>query len=104
MRRAFGPGRPSYKGNNHAPAPLCPLGTRRDGRPYSRWGRRACSGYVGAHFVEGFGFTTQAVDLGPAGDAGLDLVAQHGAFDEFAVLLVVGNGVRARANHAHAAL
>ena len=46
----------------------------------------------------------QAVDLGPAGDAGFDLVAQHVAFDEFAVLLVVGNGVRARANDAHAAL
>ena len=57
-----------------------------------------------AHLVEGVGFAAQAVDLRPAGDARLDLVAQHVALDQLAVLLVVGDGVRARPDDAHAAL
>ena len=46
----------------------------------------------------------QAFGLGPAGEAGLDLVAQQGSLDERAGLLVVGDGVGVRADDAHAAL
>ena len=56
------------------------------------------------HLVEGAGFAAVAVDLGPAGDAGLDLVADHVALDQVAVHLVVRHGVGARADDAHAAL
>lgn len=59
---------------------------------------------AGTHLVEGFGFAAQAVDLGPAGDAGFDLVPQHVALDEFAVLLVVRDRMGTRADDAHAAL
>jgi hypothetical protein len=60
--------------------------------------------YTGGHLLHGFGLAPVAVDLGPAGDAGLDLVAQHVAGDELAVELVVGDGVGAGADDAHAAL
>jgi hypothetical protein len=56
------------------------------------------------HLVQRGGFTTQAVDLGPAGNARLDLVAQHVALDHLAVLLVVRDRVRARADDAHPSL
>ena len=36
----------------------------------------------GAHLVAGSGIPPAAVDLRAAGDAGLDLVAQHVALDE----------------------
>src|SRR5690606_26265087 len=55
------------------------------------------------HLVEGVGFAAPAVDLGPAGDAGLDLVAEHVAADELAVLLIVGDGVGAGADDGHVA-
>ena len=44
------------------------------------------------------------VHLGPAGDAGLDLVADHVALDQRPVQLVVRDGVRPRPDDAHAAL
>src|SRR5574343_1678657 len=56
------------------------------------------------HLVDGVGFATQAVDLGPAGDPGAHLVAGHVGLDDLAVLLVVGHRVRARADDAHAGL
>src|SRR3954468_8874590 len=38
-----------------------------------------------AHLVDSVGFAAQPIDLGPTGDARLDLVANHVAIDEFTV-------------------
>ena len=56
------------------------------------------------HLVERAGLAAVAVDLRPAGDAGLDLVADHVALDQVAVDFVVRHGMRARADDAHAPL
>ena len=56
------------------------------------------------HLVEGAGLAAIAVDLGPAGDAGLDLVANHIAFYQVAVDFIVRHGMRAGADDAHASL
>src|SRR5690606_41009748 len=56
------------------------------------------------HFLQGIGFTPPAVDLRPAGDTWLDLVAQHVALDLFPVELVVGHRMGSRPHDRHAAL
>src|SRR5258706_150375 len=56
------------------------------------------------HLVHAVGLAAETVHLRPPGDAGTDLVADHVALDELAVELVVRDGVRAWADHAHAAL
>src|SRR5262249_46075389 len=49
------------------------------------------------------GFAAKPVHLSPPRNARLDLVAQHVAAHELAVLLVVRHRMRARSNEAHAA-
>ena len=56
------------------------------------------------HLVQGSGLAAIAVDLGPAGNTGLDLVADHIALYQIAVDFVVRHGMRARADDAHAPL
>lgn len=56
------------------------------------------------HLFDGVCFATGTIDLGEAGNAGANFVADHVALDELAVLLVVRYGVRAGADDAHAAL
>ena len=56
------------------------------------------------HLLDRLGLAAQAVDLRQAGDAGAHLVADHVAVDQLAVHLVVRDGVRARADDAHAPL
>nr|GEU28033.1 hypothetical protein [Tanacetum cinerariifolium] len=56
------------------------------------------------HLVERVGFATQAVHLGPAGDARLDLVTQHVTLDQLAILFVVRDRMRTRTDYAHASL
>src|SRR6185437_12664432 len=58
----------------------------------------------GLHLVEGAGLAAVAIDLGPAGDSGLDLVSNHITFYEVAVDFVVRHGMRAGADDAHAPL
>lgn len=58
---------------------------------------------AGFHFVDGFGFAAAAADLRQAGNAGLHFMAQHVALDLLAVVFVMGDGVRARADHGHGA-
>ena len=58
----------------------------------------------GLHLVEGAGLAAVAIDLGPAGDSGLDLVSNHITFYEVAVDFVVRYGMRAGADDAHAPL
>ena len=41
------------------------------------------------HLFQGFGLTPPAIDLGPAGEAGPDLVPEHIARDETAVVFIV---------------
>src|SRR5690606_30409548 len=60
--------------------------------------------YPHGHLVHRLGLAARAVDLGPAGDARLDLVPDHVALDELAVGLVVGYRMRPWADHAHAPL
>ena len=55
------------------------------------------------HFFQRVGFAAPAVDLRPAGDARLHLMAQHVAFNQRAVLLVMRHRVRTRANNRHPA-
>ena len=56
------------------------------------------------HLVEGSGFAAIPVDLGPAGNTGFDLVADHVAFDQIAIDFIVRHGMRAGADNAHAPL
>ena len=56
------------------------------------------------HLVQRLGLAAEAVDLRPAGDAGLDLVADHVALDQLAIHLIVGDGVWAWPDNAHAPL
>ena len=56
------------------------------------------------HLVQGAGLAAVAVDLCPAGDAGLDLVSDHVALDQVAVDLVVRHRMGARPHDAHAPL
>ena len=55
------------------------------------------------HLVEGLGLAAEAGDLAPAGDAGLDIVADHVLVDELGVFLGVLEHVGARADDAHVA-
>ena len=55
------------------------------------------------HLVEGLGLAAEAGDLAPAGDAGLDVVADHVLVDELGVFLGVLEHVGARADDAHVA-
>src|SRR5690606_19259145 len=48
------------------------------------------------HFLEAVGLAAPAVDLGPARDAGLDLVPHHVTLDHGAIELVVGHRMRTR--------
>ena len=50
------------------------------------------------HLVNGIGFTTAASDLRQAGNAGLDTMAGHICVDLAGVIVVMGNGVRARSH------
>ena len=59
---------------------------------------------AGLHLLDQFGFAAQAVDLGPAGDPGLDLVTRQVVVDHLGILFVVGNRVRARPDDRHLAL
>src|SRR5574340_1136333 len=56
------------------------------------------------HLVQGAGLAAIAVDLGPAGDAGLDLVADHIAFYQVAIDFIVRHGMGPGADDTHAAL
>lgn len=56
------------------------------------------------HLFQRFGLAPPTADLRPAGNAGLDLVAQHVAADQLAVLLVVRHRMRPRPDHRHRAL
>ncbi|MNS87645.1 hypothetical protein D3C72_1215930 [compost metagenome] len=56
------------------------------------------------HLVERFRLAAQTIHLRPAGNARLDLVAQHVALDQLTVLLVMRHRVRARPDNAHASL
>ena len=55
------------------------------------------------HLVEGLGLAAVAGHLAPAGDAGLDIVADHVLVDELGVFLGVLEHVGARADDAHVA-
>ena len=55
------------------------------------------------HLVEGLGLAAVAGHLAPAGDAGLDVVADHVLVDELGVFLGVLEHVGARADDAHVA-
>ncbi|VDZ74223.1 Uncharacterised protein [Atlantibacter hermannii] len=55
------------------------------------------------HFFQSIGFAAPAVNLRPAGDARFDLMPQHVAFDQFAILFVMGHGMRTRADNRHTA-
>ena len=55
------------------------------------------------HLVQRVGLAAQTVDLCPAGDARLDLVAAEIAVDHRRVLLVEGNRVRSRPDDRHLA-
>src|SRR5690606_38088774 len=56
------------------------------------------------HFVDAIGLATPAIDLRPAGDAGLDLVALHVLVDEVPVLLIVSDRMRSGPDNGHAPL
>ena len=51
-----------------------------------------------------FRFTAVAVDLGPSGDAGFDLMSHHVAVNQLAVLLVMRHRMRTRSDDTHPAL
>src|ERR1700677_4887853 len=55
------------------------------------------------HLLNGIRFPTKSMNLGPTGYAWTNLVPDHVAADQLAVLLVVGNGVRTRAHETHSA-
>ena len=55
------------------------------------------------HLVEGLGLAAEAGDLAPAGDAGLDVVADHVLVDELGIFLGVLEHVGAGADNAHLA-
>ena len=55
------------------------------------------------HHPEFVGLASVAVDLGPAGDAGFDVVAGHVAIDELGVLFGVGEHVGAGTDDGHVA-
>src|SRR3954462_4996424 len=59
---------------------------------------------AGTHLFELVGFSTQAVNLGQACDAGPHLMPDHVAGDELPIQLVVRNGVWTRPYHTHPAL
>ena len=52
------------------------------------------------HLVERAGLAAVAVDLGPAGDSGLDLVSNHITFYQIAVDFIVRHGMRPGAHDA----
>src|SRR6185295_3199975 len=56
------------------------------------------------HLLDRVGLAAKAAHLREAGDAGPHLVADHVAADQLAIELVMGDGVRPRADHAHAPL
>ena len=53
------------------------------------------------HLLVGVGHAAQAVDLGPAGDPGLDVVAARIERDLALELMVMGERMRARADQRH---
>ena len=56
------------------------------------------------HFFQGICFSAPAVGLGPACDAGFDLVAHHVAEDLFSVEFIVGYGVGSGSHNGHSPL
>src|ERR1700688_3005426 len=54
-----------------------------------------------AHLFDRVGLPAKAVDLRPTGNARLDLVPDHVALDEPAILLVVCDSVRPRSHQTH---
>jgi len=58
----------------------------------------------GFHFVQCVSFSPATVNLGIAGNAGFNFVAQHIALYLLSIVFVMGYGVGARANDRHGAL
>jgi len=56
------------------------------------------------HFVQRPGLAPQAMDLGPTGDPWLDPMPPEIAVDDPAIIIVVGNRMRPRADQLHCAL
>src|SRR5690606_38425828 len=54
------------------------------------------------HFLETLGLAAKTVDLRPPRDPGTHFVTEHVAVDELAILLIVRDRVRPRADEAHA--
>src|SRR5262245_44561993 len=54
------------------------------------------------HLLQGVGFPAETIHLGPAGDAGPDLVPHHVGLDDLAILFVMRNSMRPRPDDAHA--
>jgi len=56
------------------------------------------------HVVDGLGLSAAAVDLGPAGDTGTDVMTYHVFFNLGAVVFGMGEHVGTGTNDAHVAL
>ena len=56
------------------------------------------------HFFERVGLTSKPIHLSPTGNARLDFMAQHVAWHQLFVVIVVRHDMRARSDNGHAAL